>query len=109
MKGLGTFWCGWSADDDIPDEHMVAQWPEGMHGWRTGSGGGYITLVARVDASDAADAERIVRGCYGKSGSRMRMRWEPERHVLGWRPGARFQEPARGAKQNDHDDGGGAE
>lgn len=88
-----TFWVGWEVDNDIPDEHMVEKWPAGMKGWRSGYGDGHVTWCARVDADTAEDAEGVVRGCYGKSAKKIRMRWEPEEHELGWRPtGGRFPE-----------------
>lgn len=89
---LYTFWCGWEVPDGVPDEHMVEAWPAGMKGWLSGSGDVFSTWVGRVDAASAEAAEKIVRGCYGKSGRRIRMRWEPEKNALGYRPGGRFPE-----------------
>jgi hypothetical protein len=85
-KKLYTFWCGWEVDDAIPQSHMKKGWPEGMKGWETGFSETFSTWVARVDASDAAEAKRIIRGCYGKSGRRIRMRWDPEKNAHGYRP-----------------------
>lgn len=81
-----TFWCGWEVDDDVPDEHMATRWPAGMKGWITGYSDSFSTFAGRVDAKTASDAERVIRGCYGKSSARIRMRWEPKQHEHGWRP-----------------------
>lgn len=92
-KAKFTYWCGWEVDNDIPQSHMVDRWPDGMKGWESGFADGFTTWVARVDAHSAKEAERIVRNCYGKSGPKIRMRWEPEQNALGYRPsGGRFPE-----------------
>lgn len=88
-----TFWVGWEASHDIPQEHMVASWPKGMKGWCSGSSDEFETYAGRVDADDAKKAKALVRSCYGASGDKIVMRWEPEQHELGWRPtGGRFPE-----------------
>jgi hypothetical protein len=56
-----------------------------MKGWSSGFSDTFGCWCARVDASSAAEAEAIVRSCYGKSAGRIRMRWEPEEYELGWR------------------------
>lgn len=97
---MKTYWCRYEVDPSIPDSHMVAKWPRGMKGWISGYANvanderpPTVIWCARVDAKSAADAERIVRGCYGKSGAEIRMSWEPQENELGWRPtGGRFPE-----------------
>lgn len=90
---LFTFWVGFEVDESIPQDHMVEKWPTGMKGWTSGYGDGFSTKCARVDADSPAQAESIVRSCYGPSADKIRMRWEPEEHEHGWRPtGGRFPE-----------------
>jgi hypothetical protein len=89
---MKTYWCGWEVPTDIPGSHMLAKWPSGMRGWVSG----YTALdeqvyVGHVDAESIADARAIVGSCYGKSADKIRERWEPKEHDLGWRPpGGRF-------------------
>lgn len=56
---LYTFWVGWEVDDEIPGEHMVSSWPDGMKGWRSGIGEDYTTYTGRVTAGTAREAETI--------------------------------------------------
>ncbi len=91
-----TFWCGWEVPSDIPGNHMLAKWPDGMRGWVSGYTGENLderVYAGRVDAASVEEARAIVRSCYGKSADKIRERWEPEQHELGWRPaGGRFPE-----------------
>lgn len=88
-----TFWCRWEEPNGIPDKHMVTNWPRVMKAWLSGYGPESRIWCARVDAETPEDAERIIRGCYGKSRDVIEMSWEPEANPLGWRPsGGRFPE-----------------
>jgi hypothetical protein len=89
---MKTFWLGWEVDDSIPEADKLERWPSGMRGWCSGTAANFTIWVARVDAETAMQAEAIVRSCYGASGQKIRMRWEPRSHDLGWRPGDRFPE-----------------
>lgn len=91
-----TFWCGWEVPSDIPGDHMLDKWPDGMRGWVSGYTGENLderVYAGRVDATSAEEADRIIRSCYTKSGARIRMRWEPEQKEFGYRPsGGRLPE-----------------
>lgn len=88
-----TFWCRWEAPYSIPESHMVSRWPRGMKAWISGQSVTAMIWCARVDAVDPEHAERVIRGCYGKSGGDIEFSWEPKKNDLGWRPtGGRFPE-----------------
>lgn len=94
-----TYWVGWNAPFDIPDEQMVEVWPRGMKGWCTGEGDDYSTWVARIDAVSAAGAIETLRSCYGHSADRVSLRWEPSELPFGWRhPSERFQDKQGGSR-----------
>lgn len=91
-----TYWCGWEVPNDVPGHHMLAAWPDGMKGWLSGWTGENLderVYAGRVDAHSVDEARAKLRSCYGPSADRIRERWEPEQHPLGWRPaGGRFPE-----------------
>lgn len=89
---MKIWWCGWDAPDDVPDEHCVETWPDGMKGWITGYGEDYTTYAGSVTAPTAKAAMKIVCQCYGASGHRIAERWEPYEH--DGKLGSRFQNPS---------------
>lgn len=89
-SGLKRFWCSWEAPDGIPKNHMKKKWPKGMHAWISGYGMEHTNWCAIVDAKNAREVKRIIRGCYGSYGASLTMRWEPEEKPTDWKPGDRF-------------------
>jgi len=84
------WWCGWTAPDDIPEEDMLAKWPDGMEGFCTGSGDECSIWAGGVIAATSEDAWKVVLQCYGESADRITRRWAPEEHADDWTPGDRF-------------------
>lgn len=96
---MKTYWCGWEVPFGVPDEHIVARWPEGMRGWISGESCTRVIWVGRIDAESADKAWSIVLGCYGESADKIEQRWEPKPNELGWRPNnGRFPEPTKAAR-----------
>lgn len=85
------FWVLWQVPEGLDDSDWLDKWPHHMTGYLTGEGDGHKTYAGAVWALDAAEAERVVRSCYGKSSTAISLRGEPDEKPDDWEPtGGRF-------------------